>query len=202
MSKKLRAAAVIASGALPVIAAPVATAQAVTHPGPSLRHPAAQPDAACGGSVVTWQDNYDNRYLEVYAQGKANGNWVDAYPGNGGCNQKWFAVSSGYSYYGGTLYGMVNANSAKCLAWRGGGNGSGHVVQWSCGYSYYNYRWIELSAYYANHAFAGWLLVETGPGAVGSQGMAACEGASHWVYGVFAASVLGYVSAYKNCVWH
>ncbi len=224
MSAKLKTVTVIAGGALTTLAIPAGNAQAAPPPGPAGQHPgltaphptlaphpataahskAATPDASCGGGDVTWQDNYDNRYLEIYHSGKANGNWADAYPGNGTCTQHWFAVASGYASngYGYTfdLYGMVNTNSEKCLAAPDANIGNAHVVQESCGYSHYTYRWGEYSV-----SGRGWVLAEVPNGDTTREGIAACEDiANHWVYTSYASNPAHstVAASYPNCVWH
>jgi hypothetical protein len=219
MPAKLKTAtAAVIGGALTTIAIPAASAQAASHPGPaaprlgSAAHPkAATPSAACG-SGITWQDNHDNRYLEIYHSGKANGNWADAYPGNGTCTQHWYAVASGSSNffgpdggaYPGALYGMVNTNSGKCLAAPDTNIGNAHVVQESCGYSRYNDRWAEVSEQ------GGWVLVETilngnriNPT---NNFVGACEDiANRWIYTSYWYNATGAVHntpAPSNCIWH
>jgi hypothetical protein len=235
MSAKLKAATVIAGGALTTLAIPAGNAQAAPPPGPAGLYPgltaphpksaapppgsaahskAATPDASCGGGVVTWQDNYDNKYLEIYHSGKANGNWADAYAGNGTCTQQWFAVASGYASAGDgytfDLYGMVNTNSEKCLAAPTTNIGNAHVVQESCGYSHYTYRWAEFSAPGGpGTGGTGWVLSEITSGTDVGQGIAACEDINnHWIYTsyaqIFDNGTGNYTGAwlYPNCVWH
>lgn len=225
MSSKLRTAVAIVGGAVTALAVPAA-AQATARPAPprpGLADPHARsiaprapragatahskanvPDVSCGGGHVTWQDNYDNRYLEIYHSGTANGNWADAYPGNGTCTQQWFAIASGSSPYfcnGGAceqpLYGMVNTNSDKCLAAATTNIGNTHVEQESCGYSTYNWEWAEVTKR------NGWMLVETVRNGshitnIGNY-VAACEDtANHWVY----TSHVSNASGASNCIWH
>lgn len=216
MSAKLKTATAIASGALAALGIPAGSAQAAAHPGTAAPHlgtgshpKTASPDASCGNSI-TWQDRHDNRYLEIYHSGKSNGNWADAYPGNGTCTQHWFAVvsgdvSNGYGYTFDT-YGMVNTNSEKCLAAPTTKVGNSHVVQESCGYSHYTYRWVELSDN------TGWLLVEVrAPGyfknkvPISEFGIIACEDeANHWIYTSYAYDPNTGVdnAGQPNCIWH
>lgn len=222
MSARLRTAAAIVGGTLTALAVPAA-AHAATRPAsprPGLTDPNARavlprpgaaahskatvPDASCGNGTVTWQDKYDNRYLEIYHSGKANGNWADAYTGNGTCTQKWFAVASGsttLSCDGGArscpMYGMVNTNSDKCLAAPTTNIGNAHVVQESCGHNSYNYKWEEISEK------GGWGLVEvvdngTFPSSLGKV-VAACEDtANHYIYTSHWYNAYGV----NNCIWH
>jgi hypothetical protein len=221
---------VLTGGMLAALAIPGANAQAATTPGPPGPHPGladpaarpavprgkltgnpkvATPDSSCGGNDITWQDRNDERYLEIYHSGTANGNWADAFPGNGTCTQHWFAVVSGslsnglgFDY---AVYGMVNTNSDKCLAAPTSNVGNAHVVQESCGFSHYNYRWAEESDH------TGWLLLEAiapgyrnGFGWV-SGGIIACEDTqNHWIftsYDYVAATGRDNFGA-KNCIWH
>jgi hypothetical protein len=219
MSAKLKTATAIASGAaLAALGIPAGSAQAAAHPAhpgttvPLLgsgSHPkAASPDASCGNSI-TWQDRHDNKYLEIYHSGLSNGNWADAYNGNGTCTQHWYAVVSGYVSNGNgytfDTYGMVNTNSDKCLAAPTTNIGNAHVVQESCGFDSYTYRWVELSV--PN----GWDLVEarapgyTINGTLISYGIIACEDEhNHWIYtshGYDPATGVNNLEQ-PNCVWH
>jgi hypothetical protein len=217
LSARLKTATTIASGALAAIAIPAANAQGAVPPASVRPHlePVAHPKEAvpaasssCGYPVVTWQDNHDNRYLEIYHSGKSNGNWADAYPGNGSCTQHWFAVASGvHSQNGFTLdtYGMVNTNSEKCLAAPTTNVGNAHVVQEICGDGSYDYRWVEFSV------GTGWNLIEadspgyTEHGYISSYGIMACEDtANHWIYTSWTAEPpYGiYNMDNANCIWH
>jgi hypothetical protein len=197
LSRKRKASTLMA-GALPaaaltVAAMPAASAQAATHP----VHHKAMIGRAGADALVTWQDKHDNRYLEIYHSGRASGNWADAYPGNGTLTQHWIAVSSGYSYYGGTLWGMEPENSGLCLAETSSNYGA-HIVQESCGHGSYRYRWGEVSAY-SHGTFEGWILA-------GNDGRAACENeTNHWVEeGPAPVDITagGYPNGDKNCLWH
>lgn len=218
MSAKLKTATAVAGGALTALAIPAANAQAASHPGTAAHSKAAVPSAACGSSI-TWQDNHDNRYLEIFHSGKANGNWADAHAGNGTCTQHWYAVASGSSnffgadggYYPTPFYGMVNTNSGKCLAAPDTHIGNAHVVQESCGYSQYNYRWVEYSG--GGVIKGGWVLVETvlnGKELLSNTNnfVAACEdvvSANHWIYTSYWYNATGAAHntpAPTNCVWH
>lgn len=197
MWRKLKTAAAVAGSTLAAVAIPGShAAQATVNPGSPELHPAkpAVPDASCGTPTVTWQDRYDNRYLGIVDAGKANGNWASTYPNTGGCNQRWYAVESGYTSVGWPLFGMVNTHSDKCLAARG--NLSAHVVQWSCGYNGYTYRWSErsdLGSYYK-----GYVLIDDGPG---DTGWAACaDRTTHWVLNYYDYPYPASNAA--NCVWH
>jgi len=217
MSAKLKTACVIVGSALSAFAIPAA-AQAGTRPGlvaprsgesatpPSAltRSSAAADENSCG-YTITWQDGYDNRYLEIYHSGLANGNWADAYPGNGTCTQQWIAVSSGTSIFfcsGGLcaqdIYGMVNANSYLCLAAPITDIGNSHVVQESCGITAFKYRWEEVSRP------GGWELVQdyydgTYQGYDTSNFVAACEDIdNHWIYTSYWYN--GWSA--PNCIWH
>jgi hypothetical protein len=216
-STKLKTATAIAGGALTMLAVPAGTAHAGTPPQPGSLTPragsaagpkAAVPDANCGGNAVTWQDRHDNRYLEIYHSGTGNGNWADAYPGNGTCTQHWFAVASGTGSngYGYTWdrYGMVNTNSDKCLAAPTTSVGNTHVKQESCGAAHYTYRWYEISD------SSGWLLVEGNAPSynhnanISHSAIIACEDESnHYIYTSWAY-VNGGVDnlGAKNCIWH
>jgi hypothetical protein len=227
MPDKLKSAALITGGVLAAMAIPAGHALAATTNTPAGPHPglrdgharlrttgagatagskaAAAATATCGDAgTITWQDRYDNRYLEVYHSGTASGNWVDAYPGNGTCTQHWYAVASGsWSPGNGSphaLYGMVDANSDLCLEAPLSNIGNAHVVQEPCGYSYYNYRWAELSGP------TGWLLVQSNPTTgqpIYDSGVAACEDVdNHWVYTSHAYNVVKGSSTPKNCIWH
>jgi prepilin-type processing-associated H-X9-DG protein len=217
MSARLKTATAVAGGALTALAIPAANAQAASHPGPAASHvgsavhpKAAIPDSSCGGNDITWQDNHDNRYLEIFHSGKANGNWADAHAGNGTCTQHWFAVVSGFLSNGMGVtfdtYGMVNTNSEKCLAASTTHVGTAHVVQESCGNSHYNYRWLELAG------TTGWNLVEAiAPGYkhfsyYDEYGIMACEdtaSANHWIFTswTYIPYKIDNVNA-TNCIWH
>lgn len=220
MHEKLKGAAAIASGVFAAMAIPAGAAQAASNPvpaghkpglaepnvrlgipGPGAKAgaksaPSVAPATACGQSgTVTWQDGYDNRYLEIYHSGTANGNWADAYPGNGTCTQHWYATFS-FSLYDAAnasytpLYGMINANSYKYLAAPASNIGNAHVVQEACGYSKYTYLWIEHSV------SGGWELLEYAPA---KTPIAACEDISnHWIYTSYEQAA----PVPKNCVWH
>lgn len=191
----------VLGGALTLLALPPVTAQAAPHSPNPPGHPKQQvaPSAACAKSgTVTWQDDYDNRYLEVYHSGTANGNWIDAYPGNGTCTQHWYAVYSGDHSVGGLQeYYMVNVNSGKCL-WAPLGNvGTTHVQQYSCDQSPHGglLLWIEHSV------SGGWVLGETPNKPYFGNGPMACEDVSnHWVY---TSSIARYSGGFpSNCIWH
>jgi hypothetical protein len=214
MPAKLKAATALVGGALTAMALPAGNAaQAATHPGPIGVKPGATPHAkvataASCGKTITWQDRYDSRYLEIYHSGTGNGNWADAYPGNGTCTQQWVAVASGSGSngYGYTWdrYGMINANSDKCLAAPTTNVGNEHVKQESCGYSHYTYRWYEISD------STGWLLMEGNAPSykhnanVSNGAIIACEDiANHYIYTSWAyvQSKIDNFGA-KNCIWH
>ncbi len=216
MSGKLKTVIAIVGGAVTAIAVPAVNAQAAApagsarpQPGSATEPKAAAPAASssCGYPVITWQDNHDNRYLEIYHSGKSNGNWADAYPGNGTCTQHWFAVASGvHSQNGFTadIYGMVNTNSEKCLAAPTTNVGNAHVVQESCGYGHYDYRWEEFPEN------TGWNLIEAiapgydKTGYISSYGIMACEDtANHYVYTswTYIPDEVDNLEA-ANCVWH
>lgn len=228
MPEKLRTAAAVTGGILAAMALPAHSALAAqaapagSHPG--LKDAQANPAthgstagskaaaapaataATCGASgTITWQDRYDSRYLEVYHSGTANGDYVDAYPGNGTCTQHWYAIASGsWSNGGGQLfglYGMVNANSFLCLEAPSTNIGNAHVVQESCGFSSYNYLWAELSGP------SGWVLDEdletSTPLYDNGGGVVACEDVSnHWIYTSHPNNVIKGTNTPKNCIWH
>lgn len=231
VSAKFKAAVVLACGGLAAFAVPGSGAQAATYPAglnphPGLKDPNAEPssaasttgqkvatpDAVCGGNTITWQDEYDGRYLEVADSKTTTGAWVDAYNGNGTCTQQWFAVSSGswpgHSLYGGgpsPMYAMVNTNSDMCLAAATVSVGNRHVVQESCGYSKYQYRWAEIelgSGYYglAEAYIDGRSLPVFSKN---EKGIIACEDtANYWVYTSYVERNGVDNLALKNCRWH
>jgi hypothetical protein len=188
-------------GALTVLALPPVVAQAATNSSNPLGQPKAlaAPDPDCSKSgTITWQDRYDNRYMEVYHSGKANGNFVDAYTGNGTCTQHWYAVFSGtHSADGHEEYYMINANSGKCLWAVPGDIGNTHIEQYTCYQSPYGgtLLWIE-------HSVAGgWVLGETPNKPYFGDGPMACEDIdNHWLY---TSYIQNYPSGFpSNCIWH
>lgn len=207
MPRKLKTITSIAGGALtaftvPATSAVPANAQEAPHP-QLFNHQktAFAPDGSCHKSgTITWQDGYDNRYLEIYHSGTSNGDWADAYSGNGTCTQHWYAKEQGVNL-GHAYYFMVNANSGRCLSVVPYKRGTTHVEQESCAQQsdgLWPY-WYELSVP------GGWILSEmAGSGQAGS-GVMACEDIdNHWIY----SSDLGryaHGSSWdvpSNCIWH
>ncbi len=193
MSVKAKAAAVIAGGALSVLSTAAPGHAATTAKQPAKPEIKDSGDGCATSPNITWQDEYNNKYLGIYQAGKANGNWASVYQGTNGCNQHFFAVALGSA--GTTGWGraeewaFVNVNSNKCLEDRAYET-TGHVDQWSCGNQYgANATWAEIpmGAYYRLYDFGN--------------GRSACISADHyWVDWYFLSP--GYYINRPNCSWH
>ena len=171
-------------------------ALALTLAGPAAASPAARSvpsaPASCTKEGITWQNNHNGRYLEVYHSDSNPGQNVDAYTWNCTPTQMWYAIDDGVEYFGypvGASYdtwSFDNANSGYCLQ-----DSSGAFVR----------AYTELCSYGDQQEFAEFgsssgyfLITET-----------ADEVCEHWQNNVDWAYMEGngYVDwGSDHCLWH